>query len=96
MDSLLQKLMLGGSTVAMLAAASLAAYAQGAAGDADVEQVVVSASRVTIAGYTAPTPVTVVSAAQLERDAKIDIGDAIRELPSVGASDAPWLWARDD
>ena len=53
--------MLGGSTAAMVAAASLAsAQAQD---NGDVEQVVVSASRVTIAGYTAPTPVTVVSAA---------------------------------
>ena len=87
MNFLLQRLMLGGSTVAMVAAATLAsAQAQD---NGDVEQVVVSASRVTIAGYTAPTPVTVVSAAQLARDAKMDIGDSIRALPSVGASDAP-------
>jgi outer membrane receptor protein involved in Fe transport len=79
--------MLGGSTAAMFAAASMAtAQAQG---DQNIEQVVVSASRVTIAGYTAPTPVTVVSAEQLIRDSKIDIGDSIREMPSVGASDAP-------
>ena len=87
MNALLQKLMLGSSTGAMLAAATLAAQAQG--GDQAVEQVVVSASRVTIAGYTAPTPVTVVSADMILRDAKIDLGSSIRELPSVGASDAP-------
>ena len=60
-----------------------------AQGDQGIEQVVVSASRVTIAGYTAPTPVTVVSADQMIRDAKIDLGDSLREMPSVGASDAP-------
>jgi iron complex outermembrane receptor protein len=88
MNSLLQRLMLGGSTAAMFAAASMAT-AQAQATDQNIEQVVVSASRVTIAGYTAPTPVTVVSAEQLIRDSKIDIGDSIREMPSVGASDAP-------
>jgi outer membrane receptor for ferrienterochelin and colicin len=64
MNSLLQRLMLGGSTAAMFAAASMAT-AQAQTTDQGIEQVVVSASRVTIAGYTAPTPVTVVSADQL-------------------------------
>ena len=50
MSNLLQKLMLGGSTAALVAAMPVAAYAQG--GEADIEQVVVSASRITIAGYT--------------------------------------------
>lgn len=52
----------------------------------NVETVEVSASRISIAGYQQPTPVTVVGAEQLERDAHTDIGDAIRELPSVGSS----------
>jgi iron complex outermembrane receptor protein len=82
MDHLLQKLMLGGSTAALVAAASLtAAQAQGD----DIEQVVVSASRITIAGYSQPTPVTVVGAAQLEKDAYSNITDAVRQLPSVSA-----------
>jgi outer membrane receptor for ferrienterochelin and colicin len=49
------------------------------------ESVTVSASRISIAGFEAPTPVTVVSSEQLQRDAKVDIGDSIRELPQVGA-----------
>src|ERR1700690_2356834 len=81
MDSLFQKLMLGGSTAALMAAMPIAsAMAQG---DNDIEQVVVSASRVTIAGYTQPTPVTVVGAAQLESDAYANIEDAVRNLPQV-------------
>jgi iron complex outermembrane recepter protein len=84
MDNLLQKLMLGGSTVALLAAMPTAeAIAQ--ATDNAIEQVVVSASRVTIAGYSQPTPVTVVGAAQLEKDAFANITDAVRELPQVTA-----------
>jgi iron complex outermembrane recepter protein len=53
------------------------------------EQVVVSASRISIAGYQAPTPVTVVGSEQLERDALPDIGDALRQLPAVGSSSGP-------
>lgn len=89
MNSSLQRLMIGGSTVAMFAAgAFIPAQAQDTTNQG-VEQVTVSASRVTIAGYTAPTPVTVISGASLESAAKFDIGDIIRELPSIGASDAP-------
>src|SRR5580692_3826978 len=88
MNNLWLKLMLGGSTAAMVAVASSGgALAQG--GDADIEQVVVSASRISIAGYTAPTPVTVIGSAQLETDAFTDVGDAVREMPAVGTGVAP-------
>ena len=81
MENLLQKLMLGGSTAALMAAMPIAgAMAQDSG---DIEQVVVSASRITIAGYTQPTPVTVVGAAQLENDAYANIEDAVRSLPQV-------------
>ena len=83
MNKILSRLMLGGSVVALAAGSS---YAQGGNGDA-LETVVVSASRIAIAGYTAPTPVTIVGAAELEANAKNDLGDAIRQLPAVqGAS----------
>ncbi|HKU54803.1 MAG TPA: TonB-dependent receptor, partial [Rhizomicrobium sp.] len=49
------------------------------------ESVTVSASRISISGFEAPTPVTVIGLEKLERDAKIDIGASIRELPQVGA-----------
>jgi outer membrane receptor protein involved in Fe transport len=88
MNTLLQKLMLGGSTAALVAAVPVAgALAQTSSGD--IEQVVVSASRITIAGYQQPTPVTVVGAAQIENEAAVDIGDTIRQLPAVGASAGP-------
>ncbi|HUO02451.1 MAG TPA: TonB-dependent receptor plug domain-containing protein, partial [Rhizomicrobium sp.] len=54
-----------------------------------VEQVVVSASRISIGGYEAPTPVTVIGPEQLERDSQFSIGDAVRELPAVGISSSP-------
>src|SRR6185437_966977 len=80
MNALLQKLMLGGSTAALVATMPALAQAQGSD---QIEQVVVSASRISIAGYTQPTPVTVVGAAQLEKDAYANIQDAVRELPQV-------------
>ena len=86
MENLCKKLMLGGSVAAMVAAITASAAAQEAG--PSTEQVEVSASRIQIQGYTAPTPVTVIGVEQLNRDAKVDIGDAIRELPSVGQSDS--------
>jgi iron complex outermembrane receptor protein len=53
------------------------------------EQVIVSASRISIGGYQQPTPVTVITGDQLRRDAFSDIGDAIRQLPAFGASSSP-------
>jgi outer membrane receptor protein involved in Fe transport len=54
-----------------------------------IEQVIVSASRISIGGYQQPTPVTVISGDQLRRDAYGNIGDAIRQLPAFGASSSP-------
>jgi iron complex outermembrane receptor protein len=85
MESLGKKLMLGGSMAAMLAAITAQAQAQ-----EQTENVTVSASRIQIQGYSQPTPVTVVGIEQLQRDAKVSIGDAIRELPAVsGRGDSP-------
>jgi outer membrane receptor protein involved in Fe transport len=55
----------------------------------EIEQVVVSASRIQIAGYQQPTPVSVVGAAQLLEAANADIGDTLRQMPSMGNSATP-------
>jgi outer membrane cobalamin receptor len=87
MNKLWQKLMLSGSSMALFTAASaMGALAQG--DNTDIEQVVVSASRITVAGYTQPTPVTVVGATQLNSDAYSDIMDSLRNLPQVTAPSA--------
>ena len=67
-----------------LEAPSSAASAPEPAGD-----IVVTGTRIQSAGYTAPTPVTVIDEAVLIRDARPTIGDAIRELPAVGGSASP-------
>jgi outer membrane receptor protein involved in Fe transport len=50
----------------------------------DEPDIIVTGSRIQAAGYTAPTPVTVVDEAIILRDARPTIGDSIRELPAVG------------
>ncbi len=54
-----------------------------------LENVNVSASRIRIEGYEAPTPVTVLGTETIQREARIDVGDLIRDLPSFGASASP-------
>ena len=49
----------------------------------DVEEIQSSVSRIDLKGFEAPTPVTVVGIEQLNRDAKVQLGDQIRELPQV-------------
>jgi iron complex outermembrane receptor protein len=77
------------ATSSVLAVSSVltatAAFAQGA----EIEQVVVSASRISIAGYQQPTPVSVIGAAALAEAANADIGDTLRQMPSMGASPTP-------
>jgi outer membrane receptor protein involved in Fe transport len=86
MNKSTQKLMLGGSTAALFAAMPVAAFAQDSSG---IEQVVVSASRIQIAGYQQPTPVSVIGATQLLEAANADVGDTLREMPSMGNSQTP-------
>src|SRR5690348_11486565 len=53
------------------------------------ETVVVSSSRISIAGYTAPTPVSVVDSGQLQQAANMDIGQTLREMPMMGTAQSP-------
>jgi iron complex outermembrane receptor protein len=80
------RLLAASSVLAISSVAGTAAFAQGSG---DIEQVVVSASRISIAGYQQPTPVSVVGAAALAAAANADIGDTLREMPSMGNSPTP-------
>jgi iron complex outermembrane recepter protein len=86
------------STAAVALAFASSALAQNAAApvqtaqadqSAPLETVVVSASRISIAGYTAPTPVSVVDSGQLQQAANTDIGQTLRQLPMMGTSQSP-------
>jgi iron complex outermembrane recepter protein len=67
-------------------AAILALSAGAAMAQEGVEQVVVSSTRLQSAGFDAPTPTTVVSAADLETQAKPSIFEAITQLPALQGS----------
>jgi iron complex outermembrane receptor protein len=67
-------------------AAILALSAGAAMAQEGVEQVVVSSTRLQSAGFDAPTPTTVVSAADLEAQAKPSIFEAITQLPALQGS----------
>src|SRR5580704_4689932 len=79
-------LLAASSVVALSSVIGTGAFAQDSSG---IEQVVGSASRIQIAGYQQPTPVSVVGAAQLLEAANADVGDTLREMPSMGNSQTP-------
>ncbi len=49
-------------------------------------EVVVTGSRVATAGFTAPTPVTVIGAAQLQEHAITNVADELNFLPAFRAT----------
>jgi outer membrane receptor protein involved in Fe transport len=88
--------LLAGGSVAALAVmvvlgTTCAAHAQTAAATPaesapSVESVTVTGSRISIQGYSQPTPVTVVDVTQLQRDSYLDVDQSLVQLPSVGIS----------
>jgi iron complex outermembrane receptor protein len=54
-----------------------------------VEEVIVSGSRIVRDGYSAPTPVSVVSADQIQATANENLGQYIIQLPSLSGSTQP-------
>ncbi len=92
----LKRLLVGSSAFALAAGFAHAAAAQQADG-ADVGEVVVTASRVQAAGFTAPTPTSVIGAAEIDRIAPVQISEVLRTLvPSFrtsGATSTPNVYA---
>lgn len=54
-----------------------------------MQSVVVSASRIDRAGYSAPTPTVSIGAATLEQRATVNIGDVLNEIPAFRGSQTP-------
>jgi iron complex outermembrane receptor protein len=76
-----------GSVLVMSLCWSMGAFAQTAGGE--VENVEVTASRISRAGFDAPTPVTSLSTEQLLAAAPADPVDALRELPILASTTGP-------
>ena len=81
MNKLTKWMLLGGSVTALVAGAT-AAYAQTAA----IETIDVTGSRINLSGFQSPTPVTIIGLDSIERNAQINIGDEIRDLPQVSGT----------
>jgi len=90
MQGIFCRLQLGASSLALMAAVSCfstGALAQNEpASGQQVENVVVSSTRITTAGFNAPTPTTVVGQDFLEGQAQPNIFDSIIQLPSLMGS----------
>lgn len=88
-DTLSVRLMLGGSLAALAATPTLAFAPQNdaqaaAVGDqAQVSEIVVTGSRVPRAGFTAPTPVTILGSDQLAKAAPSTVAESLRQLPAL-------------
>src|SRR3954469_15701126 len=84
MNRIFKSVMLTASTTALAAAASFSiAQAQTATTAPPTETVEVTGTRINLAGFQSPTPVQVIGAEQIERNAQVQISDEIRDLPQV-------------
>lgn len=81
MNTLVKRMLLGSSVLAVTAAA-ISARAQ----EPGAEIVEVSGSRINLSGFQSPTPVTVIGMESIERNAHINLGDEIRDIPQVRGS----------
>jgi outer membrane receptor protein involved in Fe transport len=81
MENYSHRLMLGCSAAALLLSIGSAAYAQEAS-----EVVTVSSTRLQNAGFDAPTPTTVIGAADLAKTAQPSVFEAMTQLPSLQGS----------
>lgn len=75
------------STLVALAVSG-AIHAQGAA-EESISEVVVTGSRVITDGFAAPTPVTVITAEQMQATAPTSLSEAINQLPQLKSSYTP-------
>lgn len=83
--SVKRRLTVSSSTAVLALLISAPAVAQ-AQGNQNVESVVVSASRIMVGNFDAPTPTTVISADDLLKQAQPNVFDTITELPSLMGS----------
>ena len=77
------------STVVALAALAPRGSSAAQQAAAEVEEVVVTGSRVVRDGYEAPTPVTVIGIEALQTGATANIADAIAQLPALANAQSP-------
>jgi iron complex outermembrane receptor protein len=75
------RLLAGASTFALALTFAGAAFAQ-----SEIQEVVVTATRITASGYEAPTPTTILGAEEIARQGQSNIFSAVNTLPSLMGS----------
>ena len=88
------KAMMSASPLAVAAAmlwshAAAAQQAEIAPPDATADEIVVTGSRIARSGYQAPTPLTVLSTADINAAAPANVADFVNRIPSVVGSSTP-------
>jgi iron complex outermembrane receptor protein len=73
------------ATASLLGVNSALAQERGASGT-EVESVVVTGTLITRPGYTAPTPVTSITAADFQTSAPVQVADVLNQMPQFGAA----------
>jgi iron complex outermembrane receptor protein len=65
------------------------AHAQAAPESQELEQIVVTASRISRSGFTAPTPTTMVGADEIQKAGATNVADQLNKVPSFRATTTP-------
>lgn len=76
-------------SVCAIALGAQAAAQPATAGPAEVEEVMVTGSRIVRNGYEAPTPTSVVTAEDIQARAPANIADYVNQLPQLGNATSP-------
>jgi len=82
-------LILAGASVAFGAGTAMAQQAPSVAPSPEAGDIVVTASRISRDGYTAPTPTTVIGQEFVQQRAVANIGDALNAVPALRAAVSP-------
>jgi outer membrane receptor protein involved in Fe transport len=84
------RLLLGASGLAATVLSTAAVAQDATAGDAGgLQEIVVTSTRAAVAGFSAPTPTTVVNAAEIERKQAVNIADVLQAVPAFKPSATP-------
>ncbi len=77
------------ATLAIAMPTGAAQAAQAAAADEDVDEIIVTGSRIVRDGFEAPTPVSVIGVEQIQNAGTPNIADFVNQLPAVAGSATP-------
>ena len=75
--------------LALMAAGGAHAQAAAGADESQLQEVVVTGSRIARTGFTAPTPTTMIGVEEIAKKAPVNIADVINQMPQLTGSASP-------